>query len=1011
VDSSGNLSASGSITAFGGLSLVGNYLPAADNLYDVGSSSTQWRYGNFQGGLLVADGTTTSTLLNNAFTFGQTSGSNLGKFYLDSSGNASTSGTLTVFGSQTASSSLLSSNLLRLGVGSGYNMGMFNVDSNGNLSASGTLNLGAYATSSLPTAGVPGRLARATNDSRGLWMDQGSQWFATNNEIFNVKEFGAKGDGATDDYTAITNALAAAAAKGGGIVYMPPGTYYVSTTITWPQASNISLTGAGRGITTFYSGVNSSTLNNNNYIAINFSFNSPQFNTRISNMTIRGTDVSVQPAYELITVSGGTMNASDMYFENLELKWSMHSGLRFIYSSNDNSAGLYIRNNYFHDIASSTAVPPIEGGAILGNINRYTQITDNLFYNVGNLAGFHAVYIANGKDIVIANNIFDGQFSDLNMTEGAGTVLNNVSVTGNVFRDQNQNRIGVYGAMITGNSYYNTTVTVFADRTNFSNNNMFASSTDGNPFIQYQSNPSDILISNNLFYLEDTPIYTNTGVYVDGTGNRTKISNNYFYNVTYPVRLDGGNNHVVTDNQIIRTKSSDYAYGIWIVEGTGHLIKDNYIRIESGSQYPFYAGIWDESTSGVGSSTIVGNIIEGSVLNTGITNTTYAPVYNYSYVTSTPAGKVGLGGIKDPLSLLSLRNGNMSIFNDSVTSTFGANFLSIASSTTNMAGLFYIDSSGNTNVSGTLRVYGGASTGGLLISATNTTTTLTSYVSGSGVGAFVLDTNTLFAPASSTVLLSVRNAGNRVFSISNDGYVASTGTFNANVASTGIGDVAEYVNLSFGESAEPGDVLIVDPLNPNKYKKSDTAYAKTVSGAVSDTGAFIIGASGYSRVPLALAGLVKIKVTNEAGSIQIGDYLVTASKPGHAMKYNADNPQPAALIGMALESLIDGEGKITVLISKGLVSGTATLTVSSSNNGQLTPNQPLDLNGLSIINISYIKAKNSTWQIDEAGNLVQRLKTERGDKNVYNLASNEKENLVLSGAAQLEGGQKQITFD
>ncbi len=50
-----------------------------------------------------------------------------------------------------------------------------------------------------------------------------------NGLVFNVKEYGAKGDGVSLDTKAINKAIAACVKAGGGTVYVPPGTYVTGT--------------------------------------------------------------------------------------------------------------------------------------------------------------------------------------------------------------------------------------------------------------------------------------------------------------------------------------------------------------------------------------------------------------------------------------------------------------------------------------------------------------------------------------------------------------------------------------------------------------------------------------------------------------------------------------------------------------------------------------------------------------------------------------------------------------
>lgn len=70
---------------------------------------------------------------------------------------------------------------------------------------------------------------------------------------FNVMDYGAVGDGVTDDTASIQAAVDAARAAGGGTIYAPEGDYLITSTVDLYQNSavNIVLKGAARAATTF----------------------------------------------------------------------------------------------------------------------------------------------------------------------------------------------------------------------------------------------------------------------------------------------------------------------------------------------------------------------------------------------------------------------------------------------------------------------------------------------------------------------------------------------------------------------------------------------------------------------------------------------------------------------------------------------------------------------------------------------------------------------------------------
>ena len=135
-------------------------------------------------------------------------------------------------------------------------------------------------------------------------------------------------------------------------------------------------------------------------------------------------------------------------------------------------------------------------------------------------------------------------------------------------------------------------------------------------------------------------------------------------------------------------------------------------------------------------------------------------------------------------------------------------------------------------------------------------------------------------------------------------------------------DIAEFFPSI--QSLSPGEVVKVDPENPEHVIKSASAYESRVVGVVSTNPGIVLGeAPGY---PIALAGRVPVKISQNSGPIIPGDYLTTSPEPGLAMKSQSNG----RVIGQALEPWSPGSGKdlITVFINNSWFEPLGTLTDS-----------------------------------------------------------------------------------
>jgi hypothetical protein len=100
--------------------------------------------------------------------------------------------------------------------------------------------------------------------------------------VYNVMDYGAVGDGTTDDSTAINNAIAAANAAGGGVVQLA-AKHYISTSII--PASNVWIRGFGVNATTIYPST-ANTGGSGDAIRLVVSSTPYDFRVRISDLTI-----------------------------------------------------------------------------------------------------------------------------------------------------------------------------------------------------------------------------------------------------------------------------------------------------------------------------------------------------------------------------------------------------------------------------------------------------------------------------------------------------------------------------------------------------------------------------------------------------------------------------------------------------------------------------------------------------------------------------------------------------
>lgn len=144
-------------------------------------------------------------------------------------------------------------------------------------------NLGSTLTTKVGTTAAK-ELSLYTNNLERVRLTSDGV-LATTNSPFNIRAFGAKGDGTTDDTTAIQAAITAAGVTG-GIVLVPTGTYRLTTGLAI-TGDRVSLIGQGRSSVLKWDAAFSGTL-----IDISATTGNLRYNNAVKDLYIWGQNAS-----------------------------------------------------------------------------------------------------------------------------------------------------------------------------------------------------------------------------------------------------------------------------------------------------------------------------------------------------------------------------------------------------------------------------------------------------------------------------------------------------------------------------------------------------------------------------------------------------------------------------------------------------------------------------------------------------------------------------------------------
>ena len=198
--------------------------------------------------------------------------------------------------------------------------------------------------------------------------------------------------------------------------------------------------------------------------------------------------------------------------------------------------------------------------------------------------------------------------------------------------------------------------------------------------------------------------------------------------------------------------------------------------------------------------------------------------------------------------------------------------------------------------------------------------------------------------------------------------------------------------VTYGDIVVPGSTKILTEGGDTivQMVKSTTAYQNVFGGVVVNN--YEDGTSaGYNiaeidnPMPVSLAGRVLVHITNQGGSIAVGDAITTSSTAGYGMKAT----EPGMIIGYALNDFSDTSGEVMIFVKSAWYAG----NVISTDGSTTLVSDTLVMNSLSnassgtpAVASQVFALRGSAWNSSSAQALDMKIQTSVTDTDNYRLS-------------------------